>query len=77
VIDMASVYAIVVDGVIRYGGKGSGKRHLDHMRIVQRGTHHGAALLPDKHRATRVGVGGPYVPECVYHGSGKHFLRRL
>lgn len=33
---MAFVYAIVVDGEIRYIGKGSGKRHLDHMRIVRR-----------------------------------------
>ena len=43
---MPFVYAIVVDGVMRYVGKGSGKRHLDHMRIVQRGSHHGARYYP-------------------------------
>lgn len=33
---MAYVYAILVDGAIRYIGKGSGKRLLEHMRIVRR-----------------------------------------
>jgi hypothetical protein len=31
----AYVYCIVVDDVVRYYGKGTGKRHLSHMRIVR------------------------------------------
>jgi hypothetical protein len=31
----AYVYAIIVDGIVRYIGKGSGKRSIAHMRLVR------------------------------------------
>src|SRR6516162_4318183 len=31
----AYVYAIIVDGIVRYIGKGSGNRKLAHMRLVR------------------------------------------